>query len=313
MAGGIDSVAFSIEFGLLGLIFLVGLALSIPLFVGVIAWQAMRVSDLRKELRRREHLLPPARHASRSEIAYETFIRTISHQLSNALQAILGASANLALTLFGAEENVQHTSVQRYLDQIDTETKRLIDLTAKLRLLAQLESENAPIAIQPVQLRSVIADVIMRYAERAIEQDIELLYHGPEHPPRVLANRDQITVAVDNLVGNSLKYASDDSRQIVLGITPKEDAVQISVSDDGVGIPADFLPDVFDDAYRAPDAHIRRRGGAGLGLAIVRRIAQRHHGEVEIYSQYGHGTTVTLTLPLQAELPDPTTTENLLL
>jgi len=299
MAGGIGSVVFSARFDIFGLIFLVGLVLTIPLFAGVIVWQTMRIGELRKGLRHREQLLPPARRASRSEVAYENFIRTISHQISNALQAILGASANLTMTLVGAEENVQQGNAQRYLRQVDTETKRLIDLTAKLRLLAQLESENAPISVQPVQLRSVIADVIMQYAEQAIDQKIELLYHGPEHPPRVLANRDQITTAIDNLVDNSLKYASEDSRQIVLGISLREETAQISISDDGVGISADYLPDIFDSAYRAPDAQIRRRSGTGLGLAIVKRIAERHHGNVEVYSQYGHGTTVTLSLPLQ--------------
>ncbi len=299
MAGVIDSVTVSVEFGFLGLIFLIVLILTIPLCVGVIAWQAMRLNDLRKLLRLREQLLPPVRRTSRSEIAYENFIRTVSHQISNALQAILGASANLALTLVEVEENLQSQNAQRYIRQVDTEARRLIDMTGKLRLLAQLESENAPISVQPVQLRSVIADVIMQCAEQAIEQEIELIYHGPEHPPRVLANRDQITVAIDNLVHNSLKYASDDSRQIVLGIGLKEDVVQISVSDDGMGIPDDFLPDIFDSAYRAPDAQIRRRSGTGLGLAIVKRVAERHHGNVEVYSRYGHGTTVTLTLPLQ--------------
>lgn len=302
MAGDIGSVAFSVEFRLLGLVFLIGLLLTIPLLAGVIAWQALRVRDLRKALHQQEQFLPPVRRVSRSENAYDHFIRSISHQLSNVLQAILGASANLALTLNGTEGSAQHRTAQKHLSQIDMETHRLIDLTTKLRLLAQLESENAPISVQPVQLRGVIADVIMRYAEQAIGQGIELLYHGPEHPPRVLANRDQITVAVDNLVANSLKYASDDSQQIILGISVKENTIQISVSDDGIGIPADFLPDVFDDAYRAPDAHIRRRAGAGLGLAIVRRVAERHHGKVDIYSQYGHGTTVTLSLPLQADL-----------
>lgn len=294
-------MVFSARFDLFGLIFLVGLVLTIPLFAGVIVWQMMRIGELRKELRQREQLLPPARRISRSEVAYENFIRTISHQISNALQAILGASTNLALTLAenAPENNVQNRAPQRYLHQVDTETKRLIDLTAKLRLLAQLESENAPISIQPVQLRSVIADVIMQYAEQAIGQEIELLYQGPEHPPRVLANRDQITVAIDNLVNNSLKYAGEDSRRIILGIGHTEGAVQISISDDGVGIPEHFLPEIFDSAYRAPDAQIRRRSGTGLGLAIVKRVAERHHGDIDVHSQYGHGTTVTLTLPLQ--------------
>ena len=279
MAGVIDSVTFSVEFGFLGLIFLIVLVLTIPLCAGVITWQMMRLHDLRKVLRRRDQLLPPARRTSRNEIAYDNFIRTISHQISNALQAILGASANLDLTLVEGGERVQLLDAKRYISQIDTEARRLIDMTGKLRLLAQLESENAPISVQPVQLRSVIADVIMLYAERAIDQEIDLLYHGPEHPPRVLANRDQITVAIDNLVNNSLKYASEGSRQIVLGIGLKEEAVQISISDDGVGIPEDFLPDIFDSAYRAPDAQIRRRSGTGLGLAIVKRIAERHHGD----------------------------------
>ena len=113
-----------------------------------------------------------------------------------------------------------------------------------------------------------------------------------------MANRDWITRVVENLVDNSLKYVREDSREIIISITPTSDALQISVSDDGMGIPAEMLVHIFDQAYRVPDARTRKRPGSGLGLAIAQRIVQQHDGTISVSSEFGQGTITTFSLPL---------------
>ncbi len=293
-------MVFDVRFGLPGFVVLILLLAAIPVMVALIGWLLQELRQARTLLQHRRHtVLPPPSH-NREQEAYRIFISTISHQTSNSLQAILGALANLRFQMHDEPGNaVQLDSADElhYLVQVEAETRYLLDLTNKLRLLAQLEIEEAPIAVQPVQLRAIIADVIMETATRAGEQGIELLYHGPARPPRVLADRTQITIALQNLVDNSLKYARPESCEVVLGLAVEDGCLSISVADDGIGIPSTVLPHILDSAYRAPDPRARRRDGSGLGLAIVHRIVERHGGQVNVQSTYGQGTVVTFTLP----------------
>ncbi len=284
---------FFIEFDFLGLLIIILILIAIPA-LGITAWiysrRARRTQKYLLELG--EYYSPWKRTPSREEEAYLNFIRYISHEVSNPLQSILGGLANLRQV---SGEDSQH---EVYLNQIESETHRLSRLTTDLRVLAQLENSDLHIAQQPVQMRAVIASVIMAQADRAADQNIELTYHGPDRPPRVLANRDWITRVVENLIDNSLKYIRADSREIIISITTAENQLQISVSDDGMGIPTEMLPHIFDQAYRAPDARSLKQPGSGLGLAITKRIVEQHDGTIRLSSEFGQGTVVTFSLPL---------------
>ncbi len=293
-------MVFDVRFGIPGFVVVILLLAAIPMLIAVSGWLYQELRNTRARLRRLQSESSPPRLPSRNEEAYQYFIATLSHQTSNALQATVSALSNLRHHLDTDENSSLASSApdqQHYLQQIEEETQHLLAVTGKLRLLAQLEMEETPIAFQPVQLRGAVADVIMRSAEKAQAQSIELLYHGPSRPPRVLANREQITQALQNLVDNSLKYARPDSREIVLSIAVEPNCLRVSIADDGIGISHVMLPHIFDSAYRVPDPRIRRQSGSGLGLAIVRRIVERHGGQIDAQSIYGEGTLITFTLP----------------
>jgi len=292
-------MVFYVEFGFWGLLVVIFVMLAVPALAAIVVVQHRHAAELERRLSLREGVLTPPRVPERAEEAYLNFIRLISHQATNSIQAILGAVTNL-------REVCQEGAVARLcelespIEQIEVESHKLGQMTARLRLLAQLEAENGSISVQPVQLRAVIADVIMRYSESAQSQGVELTYEGPERPPRVLVNRDQMTVAVENLVDNSLKYMRPQSRLVLLSLIPNEHTLDLIVSDDGMGMPLESQANVFDTAYRAPDARLRGAAGSGLGLAIVRRVVEQHRGSVHLESRYGEGTTVVITLPLDA-------------
>lgn len=308
---------FHLSFGIPGLIFLGLLLLAIPLLLTLYLHQRQVTAQIQRQFNQAgpddaQKVSATSHSDDNDHSAYLQFIRYFSHQSTNALQAILGALTNLetssatddaekpdsdSVSFKGMPSSIQSESIR----QIATETRRLLEMTAKLRLLARLESGDASITLQPVQIRSIVADVIMAHADRAQAQGIELRYQGPDRPPRSLLDREQISQALHNLVDNSLKYAKPDSCRIVISVVPSQTALQLIVSDDGIGIPKALLPQVFDVAYRVPDARNHRHTGSGLGLAIVQRIVQRHNGKIEIESEYGQGTTISITLPITLE------------
>jgi two-component system sensor histidine kinase VicK len=181
---------------------------------------------------------------------------------------------------------------------ISNELKRLFTLTENLRLLSRLETSEKSIKREPVNLKGVIEDVIMAEADRASSRSVQLEYRGPERPARVLGNRDQLRQVLSNLVDNSIKYSKESGGEVIISLQEENDNIRIRVSDEGIGIPKEDIPYVFDTAYRAPVTKSMKRSGSGLGLAIAKRIVEQHGGEIQIQSEIGEGTTVSFNVPL---------------
>ncbi len=187
---------------------------------------------------------------------------------------------------------------KQYYAIIKQEIKRVFALTENLRLLSRLEPGNAPIEREPVNLQSVIENVIMAQTERAAAKNISLKYEGPNRPGKVFGNRAHLHQLIINLLDNSIKYSKDSGGEIVIQLSETDNSLQITVRDDGIGIPEHDLPFVFDTAYRSPSTLTIHRSGSGLGLAIVKRIVEEHEGTVRADSTLGEGTTVTVDLPV---------------
>lgn len=225
--------------------------------------------------------------------AYLQFIYHISHEVSNPLQSIQTNLENMADCSPG-----EIGRWKQYYAIIKQEIKRLFDLTENLRLLSRLEPGNTPIEREPVNLQSVIENVIMAQTERASTRNIGLKYEGPNRPGKVLGNRAHLHQMIINLVDNSIKYSKDTGGEIVIRLSEADHFLQITVQDDGIGIPETDLPFVFDTAYRSPNTLSMHRSGSGLGLAIVKRIVEEHEGTVRADSSVEDGTTVTVELPV---------------
>jgi signal transduction histidine kinase len=223
---------------------------------------------------------------------YLQFIYNISHEVANPLQSI---QINLENMASSTPEEVGRWK-QSYTI-ISNELKRLFSLTENLRLLSRLETSERSIKREPVNLKGVIEDVIMAEADRASIRSIQLIYQGPERPARVLGNRDQLRQVLSNLVDNSIKYAKESGGEVIISLQEEQDCIRIRVSDEGIGIPEEDIPYVFDTAYRAPVTKSMKRSGSGLGLAIAKRIVEQHEGEIQIQSQLGEGTTVFFSVP----------------
>jgi len=224
--------------------------------------------------------------------AYRNFVYNLSHEVANPLQSIQTNLDNMA-----ACQVDEARRWRQYQTTIAAEVQRMSSLTENLRLLAQLETPDAPLNQEPVNLKGVAEEVIMALHDAAEAQGVRLHYVGPERPSRVLGDRDRLVQVLRNLVDNGIKYSRAEGGTVVVGVQEEGESLRVRVSDEGVGIAPEDLPHIFDTAYRVPEARSFRRKGSGLGLAIVKRIVEQHSGEIRVQSQPGEGTTFTFSLP----------------
>jgi signal transduction histidine kinase len=225
--------------------------------------------------------------------AYRHFIYNISHEVSNPLQSIQTNLDNMARCPPGEPDRWR-----QYHSLITAEVRRLTALTQNLRLLAHLETPDAPLEREPVNLKGVIEEVIMALFERAESCVVRLRYVGSDRPGRVLGDRERLRQVLTNLVENGIKYCKPEGGEVIISVLEEQGRLLVRVSDEGLGIAAEDLPHIFDTAYRAPEARSFRRGGTGLGLAIAQRIVNQHGGEIRVVSQPGAGSTFSFDLPL---------------
>lgn len=249
-----------------------------------------KVEELGKEI---ESLKRFDLNAGSIQKSYLQFIYNLSHEVSNPLQSV---QANLENMVDCSPDEVGRW--KQYYAIIQQEMKRLSALTENLRLLSQLESDTRRINREPVNLRSVIENVMMAQADRASGKNINMKYQGPNRPAKILGNRDHLYQVIINLMDNSIKYSKEFGGEIVISLSEFDNFVRVMVTDNGLGIPEKDIPYIFDTAYRSLNKLTLRRKGSGLGLAIVKRIVDQHNGEIAVDSNVGEGTKITIDLPI---------------
>ncbi|MEX2271527.1 MAG: HAMP domain-containing sensor histidine kinase [Vicinamibacterales bacterium] len=246
-------------------------------------------------------VLVSARRAERLASQQMDFVATVSHELRTPLAVIRSAGQNLA------DGVVQDP--KRYGELIETEGRRLTDMVEQTLALAGLSGERRPMAQQPVDAGDVARAVLAspETSSRATDIDIEL--RVAEELPLVLADEMLLRRGVQNLVGNALKYGASGGW---IGVTVDAAAsrrgreVRITVSDRGPGVAAGDLPHIFNAFYRGRRAVADQVQGNGLGLHLVKRIAEAHGGRVTVRTAPGQGAAFTIHIPSRADLAVPT-------
>jgi len=222
------------------------------------------------------------------------FVADASHDLRTPLATLHGRSEVLLLNPdLDAETRAG-------LLLIRAEAARLGRLVANLLLLARGD-EGQPLDRRPVDLDVLLLEVA--HQARAQAQGVTVTL-GHEDQAQVLGNADLLKQALLNLVDNALTYTPPGG-QVVLSLTVSTAQVQVAVRDSGPGIAPDDVEHIFERFYRTDQARSRHSGGAGLGLSIVRWIAEAHGGGVTVKSAVGAGSTFTLALPLSHHSPTP--------
>jgi len=222
------------------------------------------------------------------------FVSNVSHELRTPLTAIKGLVETLR------DGAVDDRKVRdRFLATIEDETDRLIRLVNDLLVLSKADSQALKLKRQPLDVRDLIERSVHKLAPQLEEKGLLVEVSASDGPWLVLADADRIEQVLVNLLDNAIKYSPQGER-ITVAIDdegPTPEMMGVAVRDQGLGIPAEDLPRVFERFYRVDRARSRDGGGSGLGLSIAKAIVEAHGGGITLSSEEGQGTTVRFTLP----------------
>jgi len=226
-----------------------------------------------------------------SEKEQQQFIADVSHELRTPLTVLRG-SLEVAL-----EED---RSAEEYREAIGSallEVRHLTRISQNLLFLTRGESGRVTLSFANLDLGRFAADTVRDLSPAAADRQMELEVSTPRVPVYVFADSGRMQQVLHNLVENALQYSDAGGRiQVRVAAAPGE--ALLSVSDTGVGIPADDLPYVFERFFRSKRSRRANPGGSGLGLSIVRWIVEAHKGRVTAESAPGRGSTFTVRLPV---------------
>lgn len=228
-----------------------------------------------------------ARDLGQLETMRQEFVSNVSHEIQSPLTSIRGFAQALQ------NEGLSQSERSHYLEIIETESHRLSRLSDDLLKLTRLEADAA---IEPKQYRldRQIRDNVLacepQWAEKNIEMDIEL------HEVEISADEDLLSQVWLNLLHNAIKFTPDGGG-IRIELQKRDGRIEFRIKDNGIGITPEDRVHIFERFYKADRSRTHRKGGNGLGLSIVKKIVDLHHGEIDIQSEPGEGAVFIVSLP----------------
>jgi signal transduction histidine kinase len=257
---------------------------------------AIENARLYEDLRERaKHLEQAYAELQKVDQLKDELVQNVSHELRTPLTFIKGYIDLLLEGDMGQINEKQRMS----LAIVSEKTNAITRLVSDIMFLQQIEHESLQLA--NVDLADLAYKAVQGSRTATATAHITLQEIIPPDLPPVRADRDRINQVFDNLIGNAIKF-SPEGGIITVQVQEVDEKLQVSVSDSGIGIPEDKLGRVFERFYQVDGSATRKFGGAGLGLAIVRRIVEAHGGRIWVESQVGRGSTFSFTLP-KAKLP----------
>ena len=229
------------------------------------------------------------------------FVANVSHELRTPLTALIG----FIETLEGAARNDPEAR-DRFLGIMGKEAGRMNRLVGDLLSLSRVEAEERIRPTEPVEFVGLVRSVLNTLSSLAIQEGIRLEPDLPEAEQEIPGDADQLNQVVTKLVENAIKYSPEGS-SVHVTIAPhvdhpaiRQDALVLTVKDEGEGIDSVHIPRLTERFYRIDTHRSREMGGTGLGLAIVKHIVNRHRGRLRIHSELGKGSVFSVILPRHA-------------
>jgi len=227
------------------------------------------------------------------ELSRREFVANVSHELRTPLTTVKSYAETL-MDMPDAGEEISN----KFLSVIAQEADRMTRIVKDLLTLSRLDEGQYEVKpFERIELSSLLQNISERMFFPAKEKHQTLTYHGPESPIYIITDRDKLEQVIINIISNAIKYTPEKGIIDVYCGSLYKDAF-IKVRDNGIGIPEENLPRIFERFYRVDKARSRETGGTGLGLAIAKQIMERLGGSINIKSKYKEGTEVILSLPL---------------
>ena len=230
----------------------------------------------------------------RVEQTRRDFVANISHELKTPI----GAIAILSEAVEGAADDPE--AVRHFAGRLNKETARVSEMVSQIINLSRLQSDQPMMTPQQVDVCHVLAAAVERNRELADSREVNLVVKA-EPDLEIQGDPAQLTDAVSNLIHNAIVYSNPRARVAVSSRLVHDvdgDRADIAVADNGIGITDEDQRRIFERFYRVDYARSRDNGGTGLGLSLVKHIAQAHGGSVDVWSKVGQGSTFTLSIPL---------------
>ncbi|RSK01905.1 Sensor protein kinase WalK [Streptococcus mitis] len=221
------------------------------------------------------------------------FVSNVSHELRTPLTSV--KSYLEALDEGALLEPVAPDFIKVSLD----ETNRMMRMVTDLLHLSRIDNATSHLDVELINFTAFITFILNRFDQirgQDEEKKYELVRDYPITSVWIEIDTDKMTQVIDNILNNAIKY-SPDGGKITVTMKTTDDQMILSISDQGLGIPKQDLPRIFDRFYRVDRARSRAQGGTGLGLAIAKEIIKQHDGFIWAKSEYGKGSTFTIVLP----------------
>jgi len=217
------------------------------------------------------------------------FVANISHELKTPI----GALSILSEAVLGAADDPE--AITRFAGRMQIEAKRLSELVQEIIDLSRLQDDDPLKNGKIFNMSDAIKEAIEQTRMISDAKKITVTFSPLDHA-QVLGDRDQVVMAIHNLVENAVNY-SPESTRVAVTLKETDGLVEVSVSDQGIGIPEKDTERIFERFYRVDAARSRETGGTGLGLSIVKHVATNHGGDVSVWSVEGAGSTFTIRFP----------------
>ncbi|MBN1381396.1 MAG: PAS domain-containing protein [Deltaproteobacteria bacterium] len=221
------------------------------------------------------------------------FVANVTHEIRTPLTAILGYVETLQAGNLKKEEEAG-----KFLEIISRQAMRLNRLVEDLLTISNIELGEMQFRFEPVKLHEIVRNVIPVIEPKAKEKQIILHDDLPDALPPIKGDRDRLTQIVMNILDNAVKFTMENGSVTITALHNEGKDLVLRISDTGIGVPKDKIARLGERFYRVDKTRSREMGGTGLGLSIVKHLMQAHNGRMEIESQLGKGTTVSLYFPM---------------
>ena len=222
------------------------------------------------------------------------FIANMSHELRTPLNSVLGFSQVLLDNTFGYLNDKQ----KKYVSNILNSGSHLLDVINDILDISKVESGNMKFEPEKTDLHKTIAEVISSMEPMIMKKSIDFKFNDECEDIEVYADEIKLKQIMYNLLSNAIKF-TDIKGKVWIDCKINGDNIEISISDDGIGIPVHEQQRIFDSFKQVSSSSNRVYGGTGLGLSIVKYYVQMHSGEIRVESEFGKGSTFTFTIPIQ--------------